>query len=134
MTGGGHQHRDGLGGGGKRARPYAVDGHQRVGFRIVGRDVATRDLVYHHHKTGHAAFAPVVADGRHVDPIPFGKAKLASIRLVHKHHIALALDAAIAVIHTVDGGVVLIVRAQALQQQYRLIRHLLGMAGTLRQH
>lgn len=134
MTGSGHQHRDGLGGRGERARPYAVDGHQRVGLRIVGRDVATRDLVDHHHKTRHAALAPVVADGRHVDPVPFGKAKLAGIRLVHEHHVALALDATIAIIHAIDGGVVLIVGAQALQQQHRLIRHLLGMTGTLRQH
>jgi hypothetical protein len=134
LTGGRHQHRDGLGGGGKRALPYAVDGHQRVGFGIVGRDIALRDLVDHHVESGNNPLAPVAADGRHIDPVSFGKAETAGIRPVHEHHVALALDAAIAIVHAVDSRVVLIVGAQALQQQHRLIAHLFGMAGTLRQH
>ena len=57
------------------------------------------------------------------------------VLLVHKDHPAAVLNAAVAVIFAVDGGVVLVVRSQGLQQQptLRHSRVFQLVAGKVRQ-
>ena len=52
-----------------------------------------------------------------MDDIPFNQAACIGFRLTEKHHVAATGDPTIAIVHPVDGGVVLIVAAQRSQHQ-----------------
>ena len=62
--------------------------------------------------------AVAVGELRHqVHPVAVGQAERLDVGGVDEHHAPAALDAAVAVVEAVDGGVVLVVAAQRLQHQ-----------------
>ncbi len=101
--------------GGTGAVAEAGQRHQRVGFRVVGRQVATRNVVTHQLEPVHFAHHAVVPQGFYLYPFAVLQAQRRQILRMDEQHFTLTVNAAVAVIQTIDGGVVLIVRAQRLQ-------------------
>ena len=105
------QNRDGLVGRRAAAVGRAVQRHQRVGLGVVGAEAAGRNVVFDQHEAADAAFDAVAPRRGNIHPLTGPQAQFLQIRRVDQQDVALAIDTAVAVIHGVDGGVVLVVRA-----------------------
>ena len=107
-----------------RVRPLGggVERYQHIGLGEVGGRASGNGLV----GDCAEAFGPALLDLRRsgrlplrdeVDRIPVRESQAGKVIRVDEHHPPAAPDAAVAVVHAVDRGVVLVVRANGLQQQ-----------------
>ncbi|CAL2062578.1 exported protein of unknown function [Streptomyces murinus] len=94
-----------------------VQRHQHIGLRVVRRRAAPGRRVEHHPETGRPPLHAVPPLAHQIHVRPLGEPERTRVLGVHQHHPAAARDAPVAVVQAVDRGVVLVVRAQRLQQQ-----------------
>ena len=66
---------------------------------------------------------PIAPQGLDVHPVAVLHAQLANVLGVDEDHTALAIDTPVAVVHAVNGGVVLIVRAGGEQSEHHRVAH-----------
>lgn len=115
---------DGFGNGGIATIGDGGDGNEDVGFRKVGRQTASWDGVRHDSKTSSDTF--YAAGGiDEIDDFARFKAESYGVLGVNKNNAPLMIDATIAIIEAVDGGVELVVAAKGHHQ--KLIRLKFGI-------
>ena len=91
--------------------------HQHVELWIVARNTALGDVIGHQTEPRRDAVHVIIVQAHHIHDITGLSTQCGDVIGMHKDHVAFAVNAAIAVIHAVDGGVVLIVRAEGLQHK-----------------
>ena len=89
------------------------DGHQHVGFRIVGGRATFGRIVRNRQKEFCGAGFTFEVTGD-IDRLFRDDAACLHIFWIHEDHTALVLNAAIAVVGAIDGGIELVVTAEGL--------------------
>lgn len=93
-----------------------IDGHQRIGLWKIGGQALPGDAVRDQTKIfHHPGFALIVRDQIH--PFAFLKFSRLPVERVDENHFSPVEDSAIAVIWSVDGGVVLVMTSNRHQKK-----------------
>ncbi len=82
---------------------------------IIGRQVAARDIITYRLETADLSADAVVPQGFDIHFVAVAQPQRRQILRVDKYHFPLAVHAAITIVQSVNGGVVLVVGTQGLQ-------------------
>src|SRR6202011_792883 len=95
--------------------------HKRIGLRVVGRGVAHWGGIGHDEEILGSSLlhVPIAIGvlGEQVHPLALGESHGGDVVGIDKNDPPAALYATVAVVETIDRGVVLVVAAQSLQNQ-----------------